>query len=89
MVYGTPASLSWSTALYLIDPMSDAQVPSGYFNTLHAQAHSDFAAAHPSIYWNSTVGINDIDLNSGATSFWAFSNWQLHNVANSVLPDQP
>lgn len=89
MVYSTPASLSWSTALYLLDPMQNANIPSGFFNTLHAQAHADFATAHPSIYWPSTVGINDINLDSGATNWWAFSNWNLHNIANSVSPDQP
>lgn len=86
MAYALPNGPGFSGIPYLLDPIIGANVPFGYWNKNHAQAHSDFASANPAIFWPSTAPIVDIDLNSGATKFWAFSNRQLHNLANSALP---
>lgn len=76
---------SVATINYLLDPLTDVSVPSGWWNSTHAQAHSDFATAFPGIYWPSQIAINDINLAQGPTQWWQFSNWQAHNLANQAL----
>ena len=84
MYTSIPAS-GFSALPYLLDPITDVQAPAGWWNTDHAQAHRDFASAFPAINWPSQVSIADIDLSNGPTEWWAFANWQAHNIANSVL----
>lgn len=86
MVGAIPGSPSVTTAPYLLDPLIGADVPAGWWDTEHSAAHRDFAIAFPSIYWPTTVSISDIDLSSGPAEWWAMSNWNLHNLAASVLP---
>lgn len=75
-----------STSIFpLLDPLSDIAVPSGYWNSDHAQLHSDFASEFQQIYWPSASAINDVNLAEGPMQWWAFSNWQLHNLAIGVL----
>lgn len=70
---------------YLLDPFSDINVEAGWWNTYHAQAHNDFASAHATIYWPSTVAISDLVQNQGAKEWWAFSNRHAHDLARQAL----
>ncbi|HEX3524234.1 MAG TPA: hypothetical protein VHT52_19360 [Stellaceae bacterium] len=85
MYQGTPASSGFSVLPYLLDPIGDVQVPAGWWNSDHAQAHSDFASAFPAIAWSSTVNINDINLSQGPDAWWALSNKIAHDLANTQL----
>jgi hypothetical protein len=73
---------------WMLDPVVNPQIPAGWWNTNHAQAHANFATAFQRIYWPSAAPIVDINLAQGPTQFWAFQNWNLHNLANSVLPSE-
>lgn len=85
MAYSVPGSY-YPAFSFMLDPMQGTDVPAGDWDTAHAKAHSDFASKFPTIYWPSTVAINDINLDTGATNWWALSNKNLHDLANSVLP---
>jgi hypothetical protein len=85
MMYALPAGV-FSATPYLLDPIIGAEIPNGYWNTDHAQAHSDFASEFPAINSISQVSINDINLEQGPDQWWQFSNWQAHNLAVSQLP---
>ena len=82
MLAAAPISTSGAS----IDPMTDVQVPAGWWNSLHAQLHEDFAVSFPAILWQSVSPINDVALAQGADPWWDFGNMQLHNIARSVLP---
>lgn len=84
MIQGIADSSTVTVAL--LDPVLDANVPAGWWDSFHAQLHRDFASAFPAVYWPSVVSIADIDLSSGPTAWWAFSNKNLHDLANGVLP---
>ena len=70
----------------ILDPIQDINVPNGWWDVNHAQAHQDFASAFPAINWPSNVAITDVALSTGPSEWWALSNRTLHNLANTVLP---
>lgn len=75
----------FSALPYLLDPnYGDRNIPAGWANTLHTQAHADFIGLFPAPYGNSPVGLNDIALRSEPDAWWQFSNHQLHYIANQV-----
>jgi hypothetical protein len=80
----TPAG-AYSAVPYLLDPIQGADIPSGWWNSNHAQAHSDFASAFPAITLPSTVAINDINLSQGPDEWWALSNKVAHDIATTAL----
>ncbi|HEX3522857.1 MAG TPA: hypothetical protein VHT52_12305 [Stellaceae bacterium] len=81
----TPGSNGFSALPYQLYPFGDIQVPSGWWNSDHAQAHSDFASAFPAIAWSSAVNINDINLSQGPDAWWSLSNKIAHDLANTAL----
>jgi hypothetical protein len=86
MYQGIPAaSTAFSALPYMLYPFGDIQVAAGWWNSDHAQAHSDFASAFPAIAWSSAVNINDINLSQGPDAWWALSNKVAHNIATTVL----
>ena len=85
MYQATGLSTGWSAVPYLLDPIIGAEIPSGWWNSDHAQAHSDFASAFPAITLPSTVAINDINLSQGPDAWWALSNKVAHDIANTAL----
>jgi hypothetical protein len=85
MYRSIPASVGFSGVPYQLDPLTDVSAPAGWWNSNHATAHRDFASAFPAITWPSFVSIADIDLSTGPTTWWAFANWQAHNLANQAL----
>ena len=70
----------------ILDQGGDVQVPAGWWNSLHAQLHEDFAVSFPTILWQSVSPINDVSLAQGPDEWWSFANMNLHNIARSVLP---
>ena len=69
----------------ILDQGGDTQIPAGWWNSLHAQLHQDFAETFSAILWQSVSPINDVALAEGADEWWAFANMNLHNTARSVL----
>lgn len=70
----------------ILDPLSDPNVPAGFWNGDHSVAHANFASAFSAVYWPSTVHIVDISLTQETSPWWELSNKSLHDLANSVLP---
>jgi hypothetical protein len=76
---------AYSAVPYNLYPVVGAEIPAGWWNSDHAQAHSDFASAFPAITLPSTVAINDINLSQGPDEWWALSNKVAHDIANTAL----
>ena len=81
------SSLNFSGIPYWIDPAyGDTAVPTGWENTLHAQAHADFIGLFPAAYGGSGVAsLNDVSLYPEPDAWWQFSNFQLHYIANQTF----
>ena len=81
------SAVSFSALPYFLDPAyGDEQVPAGWGNTLHTQAHADFISLFPAPYGGSGMAnLNDVALTPEADPWWQFSNFQLHFIANQVL----
>lgn len=79
-------SNTFSGAPYWLDPAyPDADVPAGWANSLHTQAHADFIGVFPAPYGGSgVVDLNDIALRPEPDAWWQFANWQLHYIAAFV-----
>ena len=86
MFIGLPAGSAATALPYQLDPIIGTDIPAGWWNFNHAQAHSDFADAFPALTWGSNIALVDINLSEGAQEFWALSNKLLHDLANRVLP---
>jgi hypothetical protein len=85
MFISLPAGTQYSALPYQLDPVIGANVPAGWWNYNHAQAHGDFADAFPAITWPSNVDLVDLNLSEGSRAWWRLSNKQLHDIANTVL----
>jgi hypothetical protein len=85
-------------SVFMFDPMTDqgVNIPAGWWNQLHQQAHDDFTNALPSYYGATVAGIPigqilvDADLSQAEQmTWWTFVNHQEHYIANATLIPLP
>jgi len=86
MLIDEVGSVNFSGIPYWLDPVfGDTAVPSGWENTLHAQAHADFLSLFPAPNGGSGMpSLNDVTLNDETSAWWQFSNFQLHYTASQL-----
>ena len=76
---------NFNTVPYWLDPeYGDQNIPAGWANTLHVQAHGDFISLFPPPYGGNTLTLSDIALLPEVDPFWQFVNFQLHYQASLV-----
>ena len=82
-----PITYFSSVPFWIDPPFGDTELPSGWANSLHAQAHADFIGLFPQAYGGSGLAnINDVTLYAQTDPWWQFSNFQLHYTANLAIP---
>lgn len=82
-----PVTQFSSVPFWIDPPFGDTNVPAGWANSLHAQAHADFISLFPTLFGGSGVSnLNDVSLYPEADAWWQFSNFQLHLSAAKAIP---